>query len=160
MSQQLTRAQKEALRRREERQRNRREKEGQAQDERLRQHKEEAKRSRKKLLLALGLAVMVLVAGVGYAVYATQFAPSPLDGFARCLAERGAVMYGAIDWCAYTKEQAGMFGPSFRHLDYRDYSEGQDIKVTPTWEIDGKRYERVQSLEKLSGLTGCPLPGV
>lgn len=160
MSQQLTRAQKEALQRKLEHQRNHREREEEAQAERLRQHKEEAKRGRKKLLLALGLAVMVLVAGVGYVVYATKFAPSPLDGFAQCLAERGAVMYGAISWCKYTQEQAGIFGPSFRHLDYRDYSEGQDIKVTPTWEIDGKRYERVQSLERLSGLTGCPLPGV
>ena len=66
-------------------------------------------------------------------------------------------MYGAIDWCHYTQEQAGMFGNSFKYITYKDYQERTDIKKTPTWEINGLLYENVQSFERLSALTGCPL---
>ena len=153
----LTKAQKKSLRRRQEQQRQQREKQNQAQGERLSQHDEEKRKRQSKILMIVALAVLVSLAGGGFVVYATQFAPSPLDNFARCLTDKGVVMYGAIDWCHYTKEQVGMFGSAFKYLDYRDYSEDKSITVTPTWEINGERYERVQSLERLSGLTGCSL---
>ncbi|MBI4150681.1 hypothetical protein HY492_00995 [Candidatus Woesearchaeota archaeon] len=108
---------------------------------------------RRKLLWGLGslAVIIVIIAGVVFAL------PGKLDGFAQCLTEKGAVMYGAIEWCQYTKEQAGMFGKSFKYLDYRDYRDLPGIKKTPTWQIDGQLYENVQSLQRLSSLTGCPL---
>ena len=64
------------------------------------------------------------------------------------------MIYGA-DFCKYTAEQKAMFGKSEKHLNYKDYTERQDIKITPTWIVNGQKYERVQSFEKLSELTGC-----
>ena len=66
-------------------------------------------------------------------------------------------MYGAIDWCKYTQGQAHMFGKSFKYINYHDESELPEIKTRPTWVINGKWYEKVQSFETLSSVTGCPL---
>ena len=55
-----------------------------------------------------------------------------------------------------------MFGKSFKHLDYIDYSEFPEgelgkIKKTPTWIINGKAYENVLSFDRLSQLSGCKI---
>ena len=65
-------------------------------------------------------------------------------------------MYGA-SWCQYTAAQKGMFGKSMKFIDYRDFSENSEVKVTPTWFINGEKYERVQSLDKLAAITGCAI---
>ncbi len=110
--------------------------------------------SRKKKLLWISgsvLALVLIISGVAFAM------PGRLDKFAKCLSEKDAVMYGAIEWCSYTKDQAGMFGKSFRYINYKDYSELPGITKTPTWKINGEIYANVQSLERLSALTDCPL---
>jgi hypothetical protein len=66
-------------------------------------------------------------------------------------------MYGAIEWCKYTQGQAHMFGKSFQYINYQDASKLPGLKTSPTWVIDGKWYEKVQSFETLSSVTGCPL---
>ncbi|MBI4140877.1 hypothetical protein HY485_03510 [Candidatus Woesearchaeota archaeon] len=94
-------------------------------------------------------------------VYGYYFLPGPYDTFAQCLAEKGATMYGAMGWCEYTQQQRVMFGKSFKHLNYKEYTEFPaefgKIRKTPTWVINGKTYENVQSFERLAQLTGCAL---
>jgi len=125
----------------------------QKEQERQAQSKASLSSNKKKQLMKISLGILVLL-GVGlFAIQKVQ-APGPYDGFAKCLKEKGAVMYGA-DFCKYTAEQISMFGKSYEHLDYRDYTAGKDIKITPTWVIDDEYYERVQSFEKLAELTGC-----
>ncbi|MBI4144789.1 hypothetical protein HY493_01125 [Candidatus Woesearchaeota archaeon] len=122
-------------------------------DAALKDKESRAKRRRRMIYLISGSVLMLVLVliGISFAM------PGKLDDFAKCLSEKGAVMYGAIEWCKYTKEQAGMFGKSFKYVDYRDYRDGPDVKVTPTWVIGDATYEKVQSLERLSALTGCPL---
>ncbi|HSU72695.1 MAG TPA: hypothetical protein VLJ21_02505 [Candidatus Binatia bacterium] len=119
------------------------------------QGKQERSNRQKKILfwsVGSALGLILLFIGVGFAM------PGHLDGFAQCLKEKNAILYGAIEWCHYTQEQAGMFGKSFKYLDYRDYRDAPiEIKKTPTWLINGQAYENVQSLERLSAITGCPL---
>jgi len=136
--------------------------------ERLRQEAEAANAERDKLLAGqqshrsgkhviafLSVGVLVLLVAAYVTMGALQ--PGPYDDFAKCLAEKGAIMYGA-DFCQYSKAQAGMFGKSFKFVAYKEYTETKGITVTPTWEVGGKRYEKVQSLEHLAALTGCTLP--
>src|SRR3989344_460132 len=52
----------------------------------------------------------LLSASIGYAYYSYSISPGSYDDFAKCLTEKEAIMYGAIEWCKYTQEQAGMFG--------------------------------------------------
>ena len=109
------------------------------------------------------IGVGILFLGIiSFAVYSAT-APSYYDGFAKCLNEKGAVMYGAMGWCKFSQGQKAMFGKSFKHVEYYEFTEFPkdrfgEIKTTPTWIINGKKYENVQSFEELSQVTGCPLP--
>jgi lipopolysaccharide/colanic/teichoic acid biosynthesis glycosyltransferase len=119
------------------------------------QEKQQSQSKRKRFVyFSVGgaLLLVLLIVGVAFAL------PGKYDAFAQCLHDHNAIMYGAIEWCHFTQEQAGMFGKSFKYLDYRDYRDSPEpIKKTPTWVIDGEMYEDVQSLERLSALTGCSL---
>ncbi len=112
------------------------------------------KRSRKALISAIIIFVLI-IAGVGLS-YANSKKPAPLDSFAKCLTEKGAVMYGAT-WCKYTQAQKSMFGNSVRFLNYKDFGENPEVTTTPTWFINGQKYPKVQSLDKLAAITGCSL---
>ncbi len=119
---------------------------------------QQSKRKRTKLyFISTIIGVIVIFSGLGYGIYASKFKYGIYDNLAKCLTEKGAIMYGAIDWCSYTKEQAAMFGNSFKYINYKDYREGQDIKLTPTWVINGQKYERVQSFDRLAQLSGCSI---
>jgi ABC-type lipoprotein release transport system permease subunit len=123
--------------------------EHQLREERFR--KEQEKRARKKriILIASGGVALVIIA----LIVNSALSPGKYDEFAKCLTEKGAVMYGE-DWCRYTNAQKAMFGKSFKYIKY---VQKPDIKVRPTWVINGKTYETVQSFERLSALTGCKI---
>ncbi|MBS3121346.1 hypothetical protein J4434_00495 [Candidatus Woesearchaeota archaeon] len=88
--------------------------------------------------------------------------PWKYDTFAKCLTEKGAVMYGT-EWCKYCKAQKELFGNSFRFINYVDCEKQaskciQDgIKGYPTWIIDGKIYSGKQEFFDLTFVTGCKL---
>src|SRR3989344_3591121 len=112
--------------------------------------------SKKTIFISASSIILVLIAaGLGYS-FMQSSKPGPLDCFAQCLTEKGAVMYGA-SFCQYTHGQKGMFGNSLRFIDYRDFTEDSNIKLTPTWKINGKYYENAQSLDRLSSITGCAI---
>lgn len=116
--------------------------------------KHAANASRRKKYYWIGgstLLLLIIITSISFAL------PGKYDSFAKCLTDNGVIMYGAIDWCKYTQEQAGMFGKSYQYITYKDHTEGPEIKITPTWQINGQLYENVQSFERLSALTGCPI---
>lgn len=108
------------------------------------------KKKRKRLVIGISLAILLILSS--WIVY-SLVSPGKYDNFAKCLTEKGAVMYGE-DWCHYTQGQKAMFGKSFKYVDYYQKS---DLKRRPTWVIDGKTYETVQSFERLAALTGCTI---
>jgi len=113
---------------------------------------------KKKKLLMISISsflVILIVAGIGFG-FVQSNKPGFLDGFAQCLTDKGAIMYGA-SFCQYSHAQQGMFGNSVKYLDVRDFTEDRNVKKTPTWLITGKYYENVQSLDRLAILTGCSL---
>ena len=119
----------------------------------------------KKLLTS----VLVVVAFAGAYFLGQRKRVSRLDGFARCIAGRGAKMYG-LYWCTHCAEQKEMFGPSFQYIPYiecgikgsRDEQQScvdAGVKNFPTWQFaDGERQEGPQPLQTLSQTTGCSLP--
>ncbi|MEY3783725.1 MAG: hypothetical protein RLZZ230_47 [Candidatus Parcubacteria bacterium] len=90
---------------------------------------------------------------------------SSADEFAQCLADAGAVFYGAF-WCPHCQEQKALFENS-KKLPYVECSledgNGQtqvciDEKITgyPTWKFtDGTELSGVQQFDKLAEKTGC-----
>ncbi len=125
--------------------------------EQQKQSEEQKKQSKKsKYYIIAALIGVVILATVAYSVYSINKA-GPYDNFAKCLAEKGAVMYGAMDWCKYTQAQKAMFGKSFKYVSYREYQDLSGIKRTPTWVVNGAWHENVQSFDRLAALTGCKL---
>ncbi|HLG24190.1 MAG TPA: hypothetical protein VI564_04660 [Candidatus Nanoarchaeia archaeon] len=116
----------------------------------------EAKPKKSKFFAVLVVAGILLFAIIAYSAY-SYFSPGPYDNFAKCLSEKGAVMYGAMGWCKFTQGQKAMFGKSFKNLNYKEHTELPGIKKTPTWVINGVWYENAQSFDKLSAITGCKI---
>jgi len=93
---------------------------------------------------------------------------SSYDGFAQCLADNGALFYGAY-WCPHCNDQKKMFDNS-KNLPYVECStpDGQsqtkvcvDEKITgyPTWRFaDGSELSGVREFSELAEKTGCELP--
>lgn len=115
----------------------------------------------------LGIGGVVLLGLVGYALYAAV-QPGKYDTFAQCVADSGAVFYGAF-WCPDCQQQQAMVKGSAHLFPYVECStpdgQGQlqvckDQKVTgyPTWTFaDGTRINGIAELQTLSEKTGCTL---
>jgi hypothetical protein len=84
------------------------------------------------------------------------------DGFAECLSESGAVMYGT-EWCGHCKDQKELFGDSFDKVNYVDCERRVDACLVagvgsyPTWSFGGENSVGGKSLEQLASLSGCVL---
>ena len=115
------------------------------------------KKSNKKIILISIVSVLLVLAGIGIGIgFVNANKPGSVDDFAKCLTEKGAVMYGA-PWCKYTAGQKAMFGNSMKLIDYRDFTKDPNVKITPTWLINGAYYQNVQTFDRLGSLTGCTL---
>lgn len=116
--------------------------------------------SRKGKNYIIIIALIAAIAIFSYTFYARSQKAGDYEEFAKCLTGKAVVVYGN-DFCQYTGKQLNWFGKSEKHLDYvkcaenKELCDSKGVKITPTWEINGKMYEGVQSFEKLSELSGC-----
>ena len=124
--------------------------------EQQKQVQEQTKSKKPKYYVIAAVIGVIILAIVAYSVYSINKS-GPYDNFEKCISEKGAVMYGAMDWCKYTQAQKAMFGKSFKYINYYEYQELPGIKKTPTWVINGQWYENVQPFDRLASLTGCKL---
>lgn len=118
-------------------------------EEYFRLEKEKKSRKKKMIIAVFALIILILIPWVTY----YSLTPGKYDEFAKCLTEKGAVMYGE-NWCQYTNAQKIMFGKSFKYINYQVK---EDLRKRPTWVIDGESYETVQSFERLAAITGCKI---
>lgn len=122
--------------------------------------KESGKINFKKYML-FSMVVLILVFS-SITVYSYSQRAGDYDDFAKCLTEKGAVVYGN-DFCSYTNKQLNYFGNSDKYLNYVKCSANQalcdekGVTLTPTWEINGEMHKSVQTFERLSALSGCEI---
>lgn len=122
---------------------------------------EKKKKPNLKKYAIFGLIGMIIAFSIATSISYSQ-KPGKFDDFASCLSDKGAIVYGN-DFCSYTAKQLNYFGKSKRNLDYvkcideQELCDSKGIKITPTWEYDGKMYEGVQKFERLSLITGCEI---
>jgi hypothetical protein len=113
------------------------------------------------VLIAIGI-VAWSASGYFVKVEGSENNLSDLDGFAKCLSERGATLF-ISKYCGHCKDQKEMFGDSFKYVNSVECTEDQElclekgVRAVPTWVIKGLPYAGLQSFERLSELTGCPL---
>ena len=116
--------------------------------------------------LVYGFGILILVIVVILFFFSSTSAGA-YDSFAKCLSEKGAVMYGAF-WCPHCAEQKKLFGSSFRYINYVECSTSdgksqlsictdEGIQSYPTWKFDGSLQQGAFSLQELSSKTGCSL---
>lgn len=120
------------------------------------------KARRRKKLLVYSLIAILLIASIYFFYWRSQL-PGKYDNFAKCLTEKGFIMAGT-DWCHFCKEQKGMFGKSFKFVDYRNcdinkaWCDSNNVERYPNWILpDGTKRRGVQKLSMLSQLSGCNL---
>lgn len=106
-----------------------------------------------KILIGVG-AVILLIIGIG--LYLQQESVS--DPIVSCIAEN-SVLY-VSKTCGHCAQQKKILGDTsdFTMIDCLESpSVCAEANVTsvPTWDINGKRYEGVQSLAQLQEYTGC-----
>ncbi len=118
-------------------------------------------------ILILGVVVLAIVSPKkSFTTYTDT--PSLLDGFAKCLTEKGAVMYGA-DWCPHCKDQKAAFGNSFQYIKYVECPDNtklcidKGIQGYPTWIIGTSTkyiegFDGDNTMKELSEVTQCLLP--
>jgi hypothetical protein len=117
-----------------------------------------------------GLLIVGAIGGiVGFEMwkYKQSQKPGPLDSFATCIKDSGAIFYGAY-WCQHCQNQKKMFGTSARLLPYHECAKGGDlgkrceevkIEGYPTWVFaDGSRLSGEVPLANLASSTQCSLP--
>lgn len=123
---------------------------------------------KKKIGTYAGIAALIVLPLVLFSLPGVS-GPGPLDGFAKCLGEKGAVFYGAF-WCPHCQNQKRMFDTSAQYLPYVECSlpsgRGQTQECTdkgitgyPTWVFaDESRLSGEIPLKDLAEKTGCELP--
>lgn len=121
-------------------------------------------KNKKYIVSAVVIATLVIVIGF----FATRSLPAPVSGqyddFAKCVANYGLTMYGAV-WCPHCINEKKAFGDSFKYIKYVECPDNiklcTDLGINgyPTW-IDsaGKKYEGEQGLTGIAKITGCVLP--
>jgi hypothetical protein len=110
------------------------------------------------------IVLIALTVSITYILWPRGGDTANLDTFAQCLADKGAVMYGA-EWCPHCKEQKKLFGSAWKLVPYVECPDNTSLCLAkgidgyPTWLIGtSTRLVGTQSLEELSGATACPLP--
>ncbi len=77
----------------------------------------------------------------------SEYSSCPLtadkDTFAKCLTEKGWVMYGA-EWCSHCKDQKALFGDSFQYIKYVECPDNiqlcldRGVNGYPSWIVEQK----------------------
>ena len=116
-----------------------------------------------KTAITVILVAVVIILSV-FALYPEEKNAGNLDDFAKCLAGKGATMYGA-EWCSHCQNEKKACGDSFRLVPYVECPDDpkrcidSGIDGYPTWIFpDSKKLVGEQGLKKLSSESGCPLP--
>lgn len=138
------------------------------------------KKQNSSIIVVIG-AVLVIIVG-GYLYFNSRgkenSESADVDGeydtFAQCLYDSGLRMYGSIK-CSFCARQRSLFENSFEYIreiecdprvegNEAERCIGKDISHTPTWILEDEdgndvfRFESgIQTLEKLSEVSGCPL---
>lgn len=115
----------------------------------------------KEKLVTFGIVVVILLLAGGM-LYFKNFGggvvqDTPAESVAKWIGSH-SILYVQTG-CVHCEEQEDLFGINVRYLNIVNCLENPqecndaEIVKTPTWIIDGQKYEGVQSIEKLKELT-------
>jgi len=118
-------------------------------------------------IYTLVLASVLAAAGVAYVGVVTASNSetnglSVLDYTLKCLKDNHATVYtqSSCGWCIKQSEELGNMQNEIIWIecDKQSAAACSEIKSTPTWEINGKRYSGFKTIEQLIRITECEIP--
>lgn len=113
----------------------------------------------------VGALTLISLIGIQAISSLTPAIGQTVASLARYLTQSGAKLYGA-SWCPYTQRQRQLFGSAIGEVRYIEcYPNGRNggvnrqcvergIQGYPTWEIGGRQYSSLISLEQLAQISG------
>lgn len=114
----------------------------------------------KKRNKSLWITVAVIAAVVVFALMVTNGPKSETtEEIAKCIGENSE-LYVQLG-CRHCETQEKMFGENLKFLEKTDcffeneICNDKQITATPTWIINGQKYQGVQEIARLQELTGC-----
>jgi hypothetical protein len=125
-----------------------------------------------KILIALVFVILVIIVFLLVPKSNNTGTATPeVVQFAKCLAEKGATMYGAY-WCPHCQNEKARFGSAFEYIPYVECTKettkciDDGINGYPTWifgnpkATSSRRYDGEQGFTGLAAASGCrqPLP--
>lgn len=119
------------------------------------------------IILVVGIIIILIVMGKSGESYNSQ----DIDTFAKCITEKGGVMYGAF-WCPHCAKVKKAFGESFRNINYVECDPRGDneqsllciekgIENYATFEFNNDPQTRLigePTFEELAAASGCAAP--
>jgi hypothetical protein len=132
-----------------------------------------------KIIVLVAILIIVIIIGFGFMKSiinnitdsnenVSSTSTSKYGDFAKCLTEKGAVMYGA-ESCSHCKEQKNTFGDSFKFIKYVECPDNPKLCLDngiigyPTWIIGTSTnmiegFDKNTTMKELSEATSCILP--
>lgn len=110
--------------------------------------------------ITLGIVLVAFVVFVGFTWISGQAEP---QSFGHCLSEQEVTMYG-VDWCPNCQDQKRLFGEDFANVNYincdfqKELCRENGVTMYPVWSKGNAVLIGFQSFDRLSELSGCPLP--
>ncbi|MEK6917788.1 MAG: hypothetical protein AABW51_02465 [Nanoarchaeota archaeon] len=105
----------------------------------------------------IALAGILVVVGFGIFIMTRPSTPVTTEEVAKCIGEN-SILYVQLG-CSHCKVQEDMFGNNSVYLNkidcFYERDKCADIQGTPTWLVNGQKYEGVQSIEILRNITRC-----
>src|SRR3989344_9302749 len=116
------------------------------------------KHSRKKsygktIFIIIGILIILIIASMFLFKGNKKYSQGQIDAFAKCLTEKGVVMYGAF-WCPHCARTKARFGSAFKYIKYVECDPKGDaqqaelciskgIERYDTWDfVNGERYDK------------------
>ncbi|MBI5392381.1 hypothetical protein HZA96_00800 [Candidatus Woesearchaeota archaeon] len=113
----------------------------------------------KKRIIKWSIMLIVIVTLL-FLIFNSKNAPGKYDQLAKCLTEKGAIMFGT-DWCPHCIKQKELFGNSFKYINYKNCDFNKvlcdlnNITGYPTWIYKDKVLNGEQPVEVLASMSGC-----
>lgn len=106
------------------------------------------------------LVILAIILSIFYFVSNGYYGPTATKNFAKCLTDKGIIMYG-VDSCHFCTQQKQMFGNNFIYINYVNCDSHKEecieagIRGYPTWLINTTLYPGKKSLDWLANASGC-----
>ena len=109
---------------------------------------------KKSLWITISIIIIVVIFAI---IMKSNLGNGASQETVQCIGQNSA-LYIQLG-CHACEIQEDLFGENYQYLNVIDCwferEKCSEIQYTPTWIINGKKYEGVQSIEKLKELTGC-----